>query len=87
MSAPISKRYPINGTHDVREGDEIRFVEYSESGQLRRIDAKVIGQLKGQGALQLKVIRAKGPDAPKVGDETLRNVSHLRECGVARKQR
>lgn len=87
MPAPIGKRYPIDGTNDMREGDEIRFVEYSESGQPRRIDAKVIGQLKGQGALQLKVIGARGPDAPKVGDETLRNISHLRECGVARKQR
>lgn len=87
MPAPISKRYPIDGTQDVKEGDEIRFVEYSHSGQPRSVDAKVIGQLKGRGALQLKVMRARGPGAPKAGEQTLRNISHLKECGVARKKR
>ena len=93
MSAPIGKRYPIDATHDVREGDEIRFVEHSKSGKLRRIDAVVNRRLMHKDGFnykevfELSITGSKGPDAPKVGDQTLRNVSHLRECGVARKKR
>ena len=93
MPAPIGKSYPVDGTHDVRQGDEIRFVERSNSGQPRRVDAIVNRQLMHNDGFnykevfELTITGSKGPGAPKVGDETLRNISHLRECGVARKQR
>lgn len=93
MSAPTGKRYPLDATHDMRQGDEIRFVEHSKSGKPRRVDAVLNRRLMHKDGFnykevfELSITGSKGPGAPKVGDQTLRNISHLKECGVARKKR